>query len=90
MTLNPPAILNARILIVDDQDADVQLLARMLSDEGYTNVTSTLQPEAVGTLHGENSYDLILLDLHMPGMDGFEVMEDLKRVRATATSPSLC
>ncbi len=71
-------ILNARILIVDDQEANVSLLEQMLSEAGYTCVTSTMNPEEVCALHRENNYDLILLDLQMPGMDGFQVMEDLK------------
>ena len=71
-------ILNARILIVDDQQANVSLLEQMLADVGYGAVTSTLQPQAVGALHRKNAFDLILLDLQMPGMDGFQVMEELK------------
>ncbi|MHB1051931.1 MAG: response regulator [Thiobacillus sp.] len=71
-------ILNASILIVDDQEANVQLLEDMLRDVGYQRMTSTMDPHAVGALHLANHYDLILLDLQMPGMDGFQVMEGLK------------
>ena len=71
-------ILNASILIVDDQEANVQLLEQMLSGAGYTRITSTRDPLAVCALHRANHYDLILLDLRMPGMDGFQVMEGLK------------
>jgi PAS domain S-box-containing protein len=71
-------ILNASILIVDDQDANVQLLEQMLREAGYRNIASTMDPHTVGALHRANHYDLILLDLQMPGMDGFEVMEGLK------------
>ena len=78
MMLNASDILNACILIVDDQDANVKLLERLLGEAGYTNVTSTMAPQDVSLLHRKNHYDLILLDLHMPGMDGFEVMEALK------------
>jgi CheY-like chemotaxis protein len=67
-------ILNASILIVDDKQANVLLLERMLHGAGYTCVTSTLDPRAVYELHREHRYNLILLDLQMPGMDGFEVM----------------
>ncbi|MDI1244480.1 MAG: response regulator [Rhodoferax sp.] len=72
------AIHQASILIVDDQPANVQLLEQVLADAGYTKLTSTMKPEEVCALHRKNSYDLILLDLQMPGMDGFQVMEGLK------------
>jgi len=73
-------ILNGKILIVDDLQADVLLLERMLHGAGYTDVTSTMDPHAVCELHRTNRYNLILLDLHMPDMDGFKVMEDLKQI----------
>jgi CheY-like chemotaxis protein len=71
------AILNSRILVVDDQAAHVHLLERLLQDTGYVNVSSTLDPRPVGALHREQPYDLILLDLQMPGLDGFGVMSEL-------------
>lgn len=71
-------ILNAKILIVDDQESNVQLLEQLLQTAGYTGVTSTMAPEEVCALHRKNAYDLILLDLQMPVMDGFQVMESLK------------
>ena len=69
--INDDDILNAGILIVDDQEANVQLLEQMLRADGYQNITSTTVPQAVYALHRKNHYDLILLDLQMPGMDGF-------------------
>lgn len=71
-------ILNASILIVDDQEANILLLTQLLSGAGYTHVRSTMQPEEVCALHREADFDLILLDLQMPVMDGFAVMEGLK------------
>jgi PAS domain S-box-containing protein len=71
-------ILGASILIVDDQESNVSLLERLLSEAGYTGVTSTMNPQEVCALHRKNRYDLILLDLQMPGMDGFQVMAGLK------------
>ena len=71
-------ILGARILVVDDQSANVLLLTRMLEEAGYRNLTATMDPLEVCALHRKNNYDLILLDLQMPGMDGFQVMEVLK------------
>lgn len=77
MKLTEEDILNASILIVDDQQANVALLEGLLSDAGYTNVSSTMNPLEVGSLYRKHFYDLILLDLQMPEMDGFQVMECL-------------
>ena len=76
--LNASEILNAGILIVDDQEVNVSLLEQLLSEAGYTRVASTMNAHEVCTLHRRNDYDLILLDLQMPGMDGFQVMAGLK------------
>ncbi|MBF0270103.1 MAG: response regulator [Alphaproteobacteria bacterium] len=72
------AIFSAKILIVDDLDANILLLKRMLVSAGYSSVTSTSNPQDVCDLYSKNRYALILLDLQMPEMDGFEVMEKLK------------
>ncbi len=71
-------ILDANILIVDDQEANINLLEQLLAEAGYTSVTSTTNPEKVFEMHRIHCYDLILLDLQMPLMDGFEVMQALK------------
>jgi PAS domain S-box-containing protein len=73
-------ILGARVLIVDDQEANVRMLQRLLSDAGYSHVMATMQPADVCAMHRQHDYDLILLDLQMPGMDGFQVMEALKTI----------
>jgi PAS domain S-box-containing protein len=78
MMITTPEILNAKILIVDDQESNLELLEQLLRGVGYTAVNSTQQPEEVCALHRKNNYDLILLDLQMPVMDGFQVMEGLK------------
>ena len=82
-------ILNASILIVDDQEANVQLLEQMLHADGYKNIASTTDPHAVCGLHLYNHYDLILLDLQMPGMDGFQVMEGLRQIKIDTYLPVL-
>jgi PAS domain S-box-containing protein len=80
-------ILAARILIVDDQSANVLLLTRMLDEAGYHQVSATMNPLEVCALHRKNRYDLILLDVQMPGMDGFQVMEALKTNEADGYLP---
>ena len=82
-------ILNANILIVDDQEANVSLLEQLLREAGHTCVASTMNPHEVCSLHRKNCYDLILLDLQMPGMDGFQVMEGLKTNDADSYLPVL-
>lgn len=82
-------IKNAKILIVDDQESNINLLDQMLNQAGYTNVSSTTNPQEVCALHRKNQYDLILLDLQMPVMDGFQVMEGLKTNHADPYLPVL-
>ena len=82
-------ILNARVLIVDDLEANVRLLERILSSAGYASIASTTDPYEVCELHRKNRYDLILLDLQMPGMDGFQVMESLKEIEEGSYLPVL-
>lgn len=84
-----PEILDAKILIVDDLEANILLLERMLSNAGHTRVTSTVNPLEVCGLHRQNLYDVILLDLMMPAMDGFAVLEGLKAVEPDSYVPVL-
>jgi len=89
MKLPEEEILAARILIVDDQEANVRLLQRLLGDAGYTGVSATMDPAGVCALHRDHDYDLILLDLQMPGMDGFQVMAALQTQNAAGYLPVL-
>ena len=71
-------ILAARILIVDDDLDALRSLEQVLTTAGYNNVHVTTDPRAVVAMHREHDFDAILLDVLMPNMDGFEVMESLK------------
>lgn len=82
-------ILGAKILVVDDLEANVILLERMLQGAGYTSISSTTNPRLVCAMHQEHQYDLILLDLQMPVMDGFEVMDQLKEIETVGYIPVL-
>lgn len=79
----------ARILVVDDQEANVRLLERILQNAGFTDVASTRDPRAVAELYRKDRYDLIVLDLNMPEMDGFEVMKELGDVEVGGYLPVL-
>jgi DNA-binding response OmpR family regulator len=70
--------LHSRILIVDDAESNVRLLEYTLRRAGYVEVSSTSDPLNVCELHRAQPFDLILLDLQMPRMNGFEVLEQLK------------
>jgi PAS domain S-box-containing protein len=87
--LEASEILNASILIVDDQEANVMLLEQMLRDAGYLCITTTMDPRTVCSLYSAHRYDLILLDLQMPEMDGFQVMEGLKEIETDGYLPVL-
>ena len=89
MMVTESEIFSAKLLIVDDQGVNISLLEQLLEETGYTTVASTTNPEEVCGLHGKNHYDLILLDLQMPRMDGFQVMEGLKTNGADAYLPVL-
>ena len=71
---------NAKILIVDDEPTSVRLLTKILTDAGYTNIKSTRDPKKVEKLYVDFEPDLLVLDLHMPHMEGFKIMDQLKKV----------
>jgi len=87
--IGPSDILHGKVLIVDDQAVNIVLLERMLRGAGYDSIASTTDPGEVSELHLKNRYDLILLDLQMPGMDGFQVMEGLKEIEPDGYLPVL-
>ena len=81
--------MDRAILIVDDQQSNVRLLEYTLRRGGFDSITSTTDPRAVTALHRDHHYDLILLDLVMPGMDGFQVMEGLAEIEEGGELPVL-
>ncbi len=82
-------ILNAKILIVDDNADNIDLLSEILRDIGYTRVSATMASDTVCALHEKNRYDLILLDLQMPDFDGFQVMDGLREIEQGSYLPVL-
>ncbi|MBF0521166.1 MAG: response regulator, partial [Nitrospirae bacterium] len=75
-------ISKATILIVDDSQANVALVEKMLKAEGYKNILTTTDSRHVVDLYKLHNPDLILLDLNMPFMDGFQVMTELKKIES--------
>src|SRR3954468_15778619 len=76
-SVSDETIRAAKILVVDDIEANVELAARLLRKQGYTSVTGTTDPnEGLALAHSE-SFDLLLLDMRMPRLDGYEFMRRL-------------
>ena len=75
--MNDRAPTDARILVVDDETSVVRLFVRALQSGGYTNVHGTSDPTEVSALLDADAPDLVVLDLNMPGIDGFAVLEDI-------------
>lgn len=78
-----PGFTTARILVVDDEEANVRTLGRVLRVAGYEHVSATTDPTAFLALYHQRQPDLILLDLHMPRLDGLTLLEQLR----TASGP---
>jgi putative two-component system response regulator len=83
--MNQEDLQSARILVADDQEANVRLLEGILRRVGYTNVSSTTDSRKVLPMYAELQPDLILLDLVMPHVDGFHIMEQLQATAQLGT-----
>ena len=78
---------NQRILVVDDEPANLRLLDKMLGSQGYTELTLVDDPREVLGLYRETRPDLILLDINMPYLDGYQVLEQLKALNDPLLPP---
>ena len=87
--LNPRIFKNARILIVDDEPANVDLLRRVLERAGFSRIESTNDSREAVELYVRFRPDLILLDLHMPHRDGLEIMDELNQIAEASYLPIL-
>ncbi len=86
----PPLLFSrARILIVDDEVTNVELLRRLLERAGFTRIVTTCDPREAKDLYVEFRPDLIVLDLHMPHMDGLAVMQELNQIAEATYLPIL-
>lgn len=72
------SLVNSRILIIDDEIRNVELLEDVLSAEGFTQLTSTTEPDRAMALIDTVTPDLLLLDLRMPGTDGYAILSRLQ------------
>ena len=82
-------ILAARVLIVDDEPVNARLLEKMLAAAGYTNFIAITDPRRVAPLYAAERIDLVLLDLNMPEVDGFQVMDQLREIEGSNDLPVL-
>ena len=87
MTTRP--FRNARLLIIDDEDANIEVLERILVRAGFTRIVTSNDSRQATALYVEHRPDLILLDLHMPHMDGLEVMDQLNEIAEASYLPIL-
>jgi len=87
--IDPGIIHNANILVVDDCEDNIFLLSEILRETGYSRITCSTKSTEVCALHAKNDYDLILLDMQMPDMNGIEVMQGLKEIEVDGYLPVL-
>ena len=77
-----------RLLIVDDEQVNIDVLRRVLSGAGLGHIASTTDPTTAVSLYLSETPDLVILDLHMPVMDGFHVLTALKEAIPAESFPN--
>ena len=82
-------IEEGKILIIDDEPGNVKIFERVLKGAGFSNITSITEPLKAVEIYQKIKPDLVLLDIKMPDMDGFEVMAALKKVEIESYLPIL-
>jgi putative two-component system response regulator len=83
------AASSARILVVDDTEQNLRLMRRILNGAGYSDIRTLGDGREVLASVEDFAPDLVLLDLHMPGKDGFEVLSDLSPIMSAGYLPVL-
>jgi len=89
MTELPEHIRSASLFIVDDNSSNVILLEKMLKRAGYENIESTTDSRLAREMYEKGRHDLVLLDIRMPHVDGFEVMQQIDEISGDDYSPIL-
>lgn len=77
--LGEESIKSAKILIIDDEPINLDILEEILGTAGYNNITLTSKPEEGANYYFNNEFDLVLLDILMPKMDGFSVLKAFQK-----------
>jgi CheY-like chemotaxis protein len=80
---------SARVLVVEDNDMNMQLVEYLLEEGGYSIVKATSGEEALSIARGGDPVDLILMDIHLPGIDGLSVVREMKMEPRTRAVPIL-
>ena len=76
--MTPELIHQAKIFIIDDEETNVRLLGRFLEKAGFKNIAGTTDPDRAIAMFTDDDPDLVLLDLHMPHPDGFEILKAMR------------
>ncbi len=79
--------LQAKILIIDDDESSIHILEILLKKAGYKNILGSTDPTLAVDLYSHYQPDLVLLDLNMPTMDGFEILKGLQDIEIDSYIP---